>query len=223
MEGKNLDIPRWIDSPPRTGTVLCCSLGRPGNFYGADVMQMTDFPIVDGVILVIIAAFFLRSFFHGALNEIFSLLSIVTGYLAAGKYGGLVQEWMVGWTGESRWFAFAGYIGLFFAVWFLIGIAGKMVSSFVRNSIFGSWDRIGGGFIGLVKGTLIVSAAVVLLDAYLPSVAPPKGENSQVMPYVRQIGTYVRKAATWDLKEKVEEIKKSMGEGEKSSGGAERK
>ena len=186
-------------------------------------MLMTDFPIVDGAVLVIIAAFFLRSFFRGALEEIFSLVSVVTGYLAAGKYGEFVQAWMVGWTGESRWIKYTGYIGLFFAVWFLISLAGKMVSSFVRNSILGSWDRVGGGFIGLVKGAFIVSAAVVMLDAYLPSIAPPKGENSRVMPYVRQIGTYLRKAATWDLKGKVGEIKKTMGGGEASSGGADGK
>jgi membrane protein required for colicin V production len=130
---------------------------------------------------------------------------------------------MVGWTGESRWIKYAGYIGLFLAVWFLINLAGKMVSSFVRNSVLGSWDRVGGGLIGLVKGALIVSSFVVLLDAYLPSIAPPKDENSQVMPYVRQIGAYVRKAATWDLKGKVEEIKEAVGAGEGSSGEAGRK
>ncbi len=186
-------------------------------------MPMTDFPIVDGMVLVIIAAFFLRSFFHGTLKEIFSLVSLGTGYLAAGKYGGLAQSWVEGWMGESRWISYAGYIGLFIAVWFLIGLAGKMVSSFVQKSVRGAWDRIGGGLIGLVKGTLIVSSVVVLLDLYIPSIAPPSDEDSRVMPYVRQVGTYVRKAATWDLKGKVEEIKKAVGAGEGSSGGESRK
>lgn len=197
---------------------LCYAFQKPPNhFFGVDVMPMTDFLIADGVVLLVLAAFFLRSFFHGALKEIFSLVSLGTGYLAAGKYGGLAQSWVEGWTGESRWFSYAGYVGLFIAVWFLIGLAGKLISSLVQNSALGGWDRVGGGLIGLVKGGLIVSSVVVLLDLYIPAIPLPSNEESRVMPYVRQVGTYVREAATWDIKGKVEEIKNAVGAGEGSS------
>ncbi len=185
-------------------------------------MPMTDFPIVDGAIAVIVAAFFLRSFFQGALKEIFSLVSIVTGFLAAGKYGAVVQSWLEGWTGESRWVEYTAYVVLFAVVWFVISLAGRAISNFVRSSVLGSWDRVGGGLLGIVKGVFVISAAVVVLDVFAPSLAPPEGGNARVMPFIREIGAYIREAATWDVEGGVEKIKKTVGAGTggENSGGS---
>lgn len=187
-------------------------------------MPMNDFAFVDGVVLVIIAVFFLRSFFNGALEEIFSLLSLGIAFLVSGKYGGLAQAWVEGWTGELRWISYAGHIGLFLAVWISVNLVGKLVSSLAQNSALGPWNRMGGGAIGVVKGAIIISSVVVLLDIYAPpSFAPPKDENSLLMPYVREIGAVIKNAAAWDVQSKMEDLNKAVDRDGAVPGGEARK
>ena len=62
---------------------------------------MNDIPVADGAVLIILAVFFLRSFFRGALREIFSLLSIAAGYVAAVFFGPAFESSLHIWTNGS--------------------------------------------------------------------------------------------------------------------------
>ena len=44
---------------------------------------MINLSLADSVVLVVLTAFFLRSFFQGALKEVVSLSSILAGYVAS--------------------------------------------------------------------------------------------------------------------------------------------
>lgn len=174
-------------------------------------MLTFEFPVADGVVLVIIAVFFFRSFFRGALKEIFSLIALVSGFFASGMYGPAAQSWLEGWTGESGWLPFVGYAGLFIAVWLAINLFGKLVSTLAHKTSLGTWDRLSGGVIGIAKGAFIVSSVIVFLDVYAPSIAPPEDEDERVMPYMRQMGGFIRQTAIWDVEGHIEKIKEAVG------------
>ena len=159
---------------------------------------------------IIVTGFFLRSFFNGALKEIFSIVSLVAGFLVAANYGPAAQTWVTEWAGESDWFAYTGHIVLFIGVWFAIRMLGHLASNLTKGSVFGPWDRFGGGLIGVAKGVLIISTVVVSMDEFAPAFAPSANADARVMPYIRQVGGYIREAATWERVEKIKEAMESQ-------------
>jgi uncharacterized membrane protein required for colicin V production len=167
--------------------------------------SLSNFPVADGIVLIILTGFFLRSFFNGALKEIFSVVSLLAGFLAAANFGPLAQTWVVSWAGDTKWLAYAGYISLFIGVWFAVRMLGRLASNLAKHSLLGPWDRFGGGVIGVVKGVFIIATVVVSMDEFAPTIAPTAHEDERVMPYIRDVGGYIRNAATWERMEKIKE------------------
>jgi membrane protein required for colicin V production len=174
---------------------------------------MKNFPIADGAVLLVVAAFFLRSYFRGALREVFSLVAMMMGYLAAGRYGSDLGEVFGNWISGGRWVQVAANSIVFIAVWLGAGFLGKLLSRLADRSQMGPANRIAGGIVGLAKGMFVLGAVFAILEAFAPSVLPAAHENERVMPYVRLAGKYFQRAAKLDLEEQMELIKKSVGLG----------
>ncbi len=174
---------------------------------------MKNLPIADGVVLLIVATFFLRSYLRGALREVFSLVAVMMGYLAAGRYGPDLGDVFGNWISGGGWVRVAANSIVFIAVWLGAGFLGKLLSRLADRSQMGPANRIAGGIVGLAKGVFVVGAVFAVLEAFAPSVLPAAHENERVMPYVRRAGRYFQRAAKLDLKEQMELIKESVGLG----------
>ena len=177
---------------------------------------MKNFPIADGVVLLIVAVFFLRSYLRGALREVFSLIALMMGYLAAGRYGPDLGDVFGNWISGGGWVQVAANSIVFIAVWLGAGFLGKLISRLADRSQMGPANRIAGGIVGLAKGVFVVGAVFAVLEAFAPSVfsvIPAAHENERVMPYVRRAGRFFQRAAKLDLEEQMELIKESVGLG----------
>lgn len=178
--------------------------------FGAD--PMSNFPITDGAVLLILVVFFLRSFFRGALKEVSSLLSIVIGYVSAVYFGPVFEDSLRLWVSSSWSSRSAAFTGVFVVVWLLASLAGKLVLHFTGASPTGYLNRISGGVIGLGKGVFFLSVAYVTILSLAPSLMPGPRANERVMPIIRHTGEYIRQASALELGGQVELIKKTMKE-----------
>lgn len=184
---------------------------------------MSNFPITDGVVLLILVVFFLRSFFRGALKEVSSLLSIFIGYVSAIYFGPVFEDSLRLWVSSSWSSRSAAFTGVFVVVWLLASLAGRLVLHFTGASPAGYLNRISGGVIGLGKGVLFLSVAYVAILSVAPSLMPRPRANERVMPIIRHTGEYIRQASVLDLGGQAALIKKTMSESFFSSGQGNKK
>ncbi|MEE9274816.1 MAG: CvpA family protein, partial [bacterium] len=180
---------------------------------------MNDFAVSDIIALTVLGGFFLRSFFRGALKELFSFLALAGGFFAAARYGSAAGEALGRWTGESDWLGYAGGGAVFVAVWLAVGLFGGLVSRLARAASLGPADRFGGGLIGLAKGVLIVSVAVAAIDAYAPGLILEDGGGGRVIPHIRWVGGYIRTVSTGEVGERLEQARERIGAAAGALGG----
>jgi membrane protein required for colicin V production len=171
---------------------------------------MNNFPVTDGVVLLILVVFFLRSFFRGALKEVTSLLSIFIGYASATYFGPVFEDSLRLWVSSSWSSRSAAFTIVFVVVWLLASIAGRLVLHFTGASPTGYLNRILGGVIGLGKGVFFLSVAYVTFLSVAPSLMPGPRSDERVMPIIRHTGEYIRQASVLELGDQVELIKKTM-------------
>jgi len=171
---------------------------------------MNDFPITDGVVILFLVVFFLRSFFRGALKEVTSLLSIFIGYASATYFGPVFEDTLRLWVSSSWSSHMAAFTTVFVVVWLLASIAGKLVLHFTGASPTGYLNRILGGVIGLGKGVFFLSVVYVTFLSVAPSLIPGSRADERVMPIIRHTGEYIRKVSVLELGEQVKLIKKTM-------------
>ncbi len=172
---------------------------------------MNDFAVSDIIVLTVLGGFFLRSFFRGALKELFSFLALAGGFFAATRYGGAAGDVLGRWTGEANWLGYAGGGVLFVGVGLAVGLLGGLVSRLARAASLGPADRFGGGLIGLTKGVLIVSVAVAAIDAYAPGLILEEGGGGRVIPHIRRVGGYLRTVSAGGVGERLEQAGESLG------------
>ena len=172
---------------------------------------MPSVNVPDFVILLIVAGFFLRSFFRGAVKELFSLLALFTGYVAAVRYGWMIAEKAVFWTGDGIWVRHGGYAAVFIVVWLGVNLIGTLASRLVRSSAVGLSDRIGGGILGGVKGVLLISAGLLIVQTHFSDTILDAGKGERVMPWIRRVSVYLRYMSPAELNARIKEMKRLIG------------
>ncbi len=139
--------------------------------------------ILDWIILVTIFLLVRRSLKRGAVKEIFSLFAIAIALFLAMLLSPLISHLFFPLT-SSRILAQAiGFIILFILVVFLVNLLGGLLSKLLRKLYLGPVDHILGAILGLAKGCLIVSLALIILGVFLPQKSSILKE-SKLSPYL---------------------------------------
>ncbi len=172
---------------------------------------MPSVNVPDLVILLIVAVFSLWSFFRGAIKELFSLLALFAGYVAAVRYGWMIAEKVVFWTGDASWVRYGGYAVVFIVVWLGVNLIGALVSRLVRSSAVGLSDRIGGGILGGVKGVIFISAGLLIFQTYFSDTILDVRKGERVMPWIRRVSVYLRYMSPAELNVRIKDMKRLIG------------
>jgi membrane protein required for colicin V production len=149
-------------------------------------MTAADWVIVAVIILSVIQAA-ISGFFH----EAFGIAGLIFGYLlAAWNYQRLAARFAPHlkseWLGEI-----AAFLIIFLAVVILAGIAGRITRHIVKEAGLGFFDRILGGALGLLRGSLMVAVILMSMAAFTPTSQALEG--SELAPYFLVAG----RAAIW--------------------------
>jgi membrane protein required for colicin V production len=147
---------------------------------------MTDWVIVAVIVVSVIQAA-ISGFFH----EAFGIAGLVFGYLlAAWNYERLAARFAPHL--KSMWLGEIGaFLIIFLAVLFVAGIAGRIARHVVKEAGLSFVDRVLGGALGLLRGSLMVAVILMSMAAFTP--ASTWLEGSRLAPYFLVVG----RAAIW--------------------------
>src|SRR5271154_4374703 len=145
----------------------------------------------DWVIVVVIIMSVIQAAISGFFHEAFGIAGLVFGYLlAAWNYPRLAERFAPHlkseWLGEI-----AAFLIIFLAVVVLAGIAGRITRHIVKEVGLGFFDRILGGALGLLRGSLMVAVILMSMAAFTPTSQALEG--SELAPYFLVVG----RAAIW--------------------------
>jgi membrane protein required for colicin V production len=145
----------------------------------------------DWVIVAVIVVSIVQAVSSGFFHEAFGVAGLVFGYLlAAWNYQRLAARFAPhlksGWLGEI-----AAFLIIFLAVMILAGIAGRIARWIVKEAGLSFVDRVLGGALGLLRGSLIVAVVLMSMAAFTPT--SKSLEGSELAPYFLVVG----RAAIW--------------------------
>jgi membrane protein required for colicin V production len=145
----------------------------------------------DWVIVVVIIMSVIQAAISGFFHEAFGIAGLVFGYLlAAWNYQRLAARFAPHlkseWVGEI-----AAFLIIFLAVVILSGIVGRITRHIVKEAGLGFFDRILGGALGLLRGSLMVAVVLMSMAAFTPTSQALEG--SELAPYFLVVG----RAAIW--------------------------
>jgi membrane protein required for colicin V production len=145
----------------------------------------------DWVIVAVIIVSVIQAAISGFFHEAFGIAGLVFGYLlAAWNYQRLAARFAPHlksmWLGEI-----AAFLIIFLAVLLLAGIAGRIARYIVKEAGLSSVDRVLGGALGLLRGSLMVAVILMSMAAFTPGSTWLEG--SELAPYFLVVG----RAAIW--------------------------
>lgn len=151
---------------------------------------------IDLILICLMALFGLRGFFRGLFREVFSLLGLVGGFIAAvafvvpaAAYAGEL------WKAPPLLLKGAVFVAIFFVVYFIFSLIGWVLHRSERLLFLKTLNRAGGIAVGLGKGAAIIALAIFFLSdaAWLPKSKQESLQDSYlVSPLSRFARTLIR-------------------------------
>lgn len=146
---------------------------------------------LDMAFLGILGVSLIYSTWKGFLRDIFSLVGILVGFLAAARFYPIGAAWLKPWV-KTDWAAALVACGVLFLVTFLgVSFVGRLMGKSLRLLKLGWLDKTAGFGFGFLKGMVLCLALLLALANLLPSRAPVL-EESRLAPVLleaaRKIG-----------------------------------
>jgi membrane protein required for colicin V production len=121
---------------------------------------------VDAVVGVLIALAALRGYWRGFFRELFGMLALAAGILAAPRWAGMVAAWL----GDSLPMPDVvrdgvAFVAAFMVAYTVVNLAGLMLDRLASSLMLAGVNRVVGALLGAAKAGAV--AAVVLLVIHL--------------------------------------------------------
>jgi membrane protein required for colicin V production len=160
---------------------------------------------LDIALIVVLSISTLRSFLRGFSREVVGLAAALLALMFGMWFYRLAGLYLIPFASSPRVANFAGFLLVVFVVLLCGGIAGRILSRFVRTIGLLFFDRALGAAFGLFRGILV---AVSLLTAWIAfgahadtGPAPAAIVNSRVAPYLLQASRFFVAVAPMELKQ----------------------
>jgi len=141
----------------------------------------------DIFLAVVVGFSLIYSLFKGMVREIFSLLSLIAGYVVAVRYQGMGADWLEQFIGNDTVARLASFALLFIVTAAVVSILGGYARKLIRTSeVLSGWDRLGGGVFGVVKGVFFMVLLMFPLQLY-PDVDSKLTRASIFAPHLRSL------------------------------------
>ena len=125
---------------------------------------MNILDLIIGIILILFAITGLRK---GLIIEAFYLASFIVGIYGAMYFSDIVADWMGGFVKSGKeYLAVIAFIVTFVIFVVLIRFLGRLVSRLVDAISLGFFDKLGGFFFGIIKGALITSIIIMIMNIF---------------------------------------------------------
>ena len=114
---------------------------------------------LDLVLTVFTTFLLVKGIWKGFVKEISGILAIVVGIIASFVLHGAAEKFLSAYV-DPKYLGFAAYAILFIAAYLGIMLLGNLIDRIVKSVMLGGFNRILGGFFGLLKALLWTSLGV---------------------------------------------------------------
>jgi membrane protein required for colicin V production len=144
----------------------------------------------DWIMLFVILLSVIQAAMSGFFQEAFGIAGLVFGYVLAAWWYPRPAAWLAAYL--KPWLAeIAAFLVIFVVVLVLAGVIGRIAHWAVKKSGLNFLDRVLGGALGLLRGSLIVAVLLLGMTAFTPTSKWLTG--STLAPYFLVVG----RAAIW--------------------------
>jgi len=158
--------------------------------------------IFDIIVLAVVGILTIIGFWKGMVRQIFGLVGVIAGYGLAMRFYLPGSKYLTGiHPGAAKAISF---IAIFLACILLAHIIGYIVGRLFKISKLGFINRIGGGFLGFLKGCVIIAVVVMVLTTFL---SPDNRffRKSSTIKYILAVTAVLKKVTRGDIKAKYDE------------------
>ncbi len=156
---------------------------------------MTTF---DTLVVLIIGISFLYSIFRGMVKEIFSILALIIGYVAAVKYNGEAAIHLQPYIETEAIARVVAFVGIYLASSLVVSVVGFLVRKLLHKSdTLSLVDRLIGGGIGVFKGVFLVALVLVPLQ-WFPEFYRDVTRDSVMVPHMEEATLEIKKLLNVD-------------------------
>ena len=125
---------------------------------------MNVLDVIIGIVLVLFAITGLRK---GLIVEAFYLASFLFGAYGAMHFSDAVADWMSDFINVNEdYLTIISFIVTFIIVLILVRFLGRIISRLLEAICLGFVDKIGGFIFGVLKGALLVSVIIMIMNVF---------------------------------------------------------
>lgn len=140
---------------------------------------------LDTIFLIILGGSVILSLFRGGTKEIFSILAIVFGTIAASKLYAVGTKLISSFIANTNLANTISFVLIFLLTNVVINVAGIMCQKLLKILMIGWLDRLAGGVFGILRGILLVSVIIIVLTKFPLGLGNKFLDTSQFLPYFR--------------------------------------
>jgi membrane protein required for colicin V production len=172
--------------------------------------------LFDVVVVVILCFCLIRGGFRGLVKEISSIVGVLAGFYGAYAYYPRIAGWLTRWISDAGYCNILAFMVIFCGVFIGVSILGIIIRYIINKASSGWADRIGGVFLGVLKGCLVAAVLFLALTAFLPK-GTPILQKSRLSPYVARVADVMAKVISNDMKNQFKEKYKELKAGWRSN------
>ena len=124
---------------------------------------MSVLTAADWVIIAVVVISAIISLMRGFVREAASIMAWIAAFLVTGKMYSTVAPWFV-FSNDALTRNVLGVIVVFALTLILVGMAGRLLCTMVQKAGISSVDRLLGVIFGVLRGVLILSAVLALMQ-----------------------------------------------------------
>lgn len=154
---------------------------------------MNVLDLIIGIILLLFAVAGLRK---GLIIEAFYLASFIVGIFGAMYFSDIVTSWLSGFVDAALdYLTVIAFIITFVLFVVLTRFLGRLVSDLVSAIYLGFFDKLGGFLFGIVKGGLILSVIILVMNVFglTNLIGAQTKKTSFLYPYIENIANILYK------------------------------
>ena len=152
------------------------------------------------IALIVFASVFsglVYGFARAAIGTVALLLAVVGGLWLHGSAGGMLREYV----SHKSVANFIGFCVVFFCILGLGVLVGNLLARLFKWVGLGWLDRLMGGALGLLRGTLFATVLILAFCAFSRQQPPPSVTASRLAPYIIDASSVMAAAAPRELKD----------------------
>jgi membrane protein required for colicin V production len=140
---------------------------------------------LDGIVIIVLIVFFLRGVWVGFIRQIASILSLVLGFIVAGRHYGDYAHLVSPYINNQQVGFFVTYLVIFLLVFAGVILGGILLKKVMSISLLGWFDKTLGALLGVGTGACVCCLVFMAVGIFI-SGSSPFFTRSIFYPYLDQ-------------------------------------